>query len=89
MSISKQYLTYLSRHWRDGVGTLSRLSAGQVVKASQGHYPQPFLISGKRTDPKIIRSVKFQKIIFCQGLITWEQAASCIVIIFIDSNYYD
>ena len=28
---------------------------GQVVKASQGHYPQPFLISGKRTAPKIGR----------------------------------
>jgi hypothetical protein len=25
----------------------------QVVKASLGHYPQPFLISGKRTKAKI------------------------------------
>lgn len=41
-------LTYLSRFiLRDGVGTLSRhVVSGQVVKASQGHIPQPFLIRG-------------------------------------------
>ena len=39
-------LTYLSRFiLRDGVGTLSRhIMSGQVVKASTGHIPQPFLI---------------------------------------------
>ena len=30
---------------RDGIGTLFRYSR-QVVKASSGHYPQPFLIRG-------------------------------------------
>jgi len=28
----------------DGIGTFSRFVSGQVVKASAGHYPQPFLI---------------------------------------------
>jgi hypothetical protein len=37
-------LTYLSRVSQDGFGTLFLLM-DQVVKASQGHYPQPFLIS--------------------------------------------
>jgi hypothetical protein len=30
---------------RDGVGTFFLLSQEEVVKASPGHYPQPFLIS--------------------------------------------
>ena len=41
------YLTYLSRLPRDGVGTLQRFfqTSMQVVKASSGHFPLPFLIS--------------------------------------------
>lgn len=39
------YLTYLSRTMRDGIGTLFRDKPEQVVKASSGHYPLPFLIS--------------------------------------------
>jgi hypothetical protein len=40
-------LTYLSRLRQDGIGTLllAKKANKQVVKASQGHYPQPFLIS--------------------------------------------
>ena len=30
---------------RDGFGTFSRYERGEVVKASQGHYPLPFWIS--------------------------------------------
>jgi len=41
-------LTYLSRLRRAGVGTLPLVCIKvqvQVVKASSGHFPQPFLIS--------------------------------------------
>jgi len=42
---------------RDGIGTLYRIATKQVVKASTGHYPQPFLISDvKRTGAKVMRN---------------------------------
>ena len=40
-------LTYLSRLYRDGIGTFAAVCNTQtklVVKASTGHYPLPFLI---------------------------------------------
>jgi hypothetical protein len=68
-------------------------SSGQVVKASQGHYPQPFLISGKRTVAKIGGLLCFKKYFLAMDtavytIKTREQAALYFVIIFIHSNFY-
>jgi len=54
----------------------------QVVKASQGHYPQPFLISNKKNYCKYKAGLIFLKIIFP---VAGEQADPYIVIIFSDS----
>jgi hypothetical protein len=57
--VSKPVSDLSAPNW-DGIGTFPA-NGGEVVKASAGHYPQPFLISTsangglKRTGAKIIR----------------------------------